>query len=245
MNSHTIAFSPQTYARTGGIIYLFIIVAAAFGEMVVRGSLIDWSDVGATATAIRASETLFRAGLAAELLTCACDVIMALILYVLLRPVSRNLALLGAMMRLVFVGVYAVTKLFEVAALVTLGDASHLPSFTAEQLQSLAYISLRVHSLGYGASLLFFGACCIIFGYLIRKSGYLPWVLGLLLEIAGAGYVVFSLAQILSPAMAARYLFPWLMLPAFVAELGLALWLTVKVVDLSTLKKREPAVGMA
>jgi hypothetical protein len=151
---------PQVYARIGGLLYLFIIVAAGFGELFVRNRrnrLIRWGDAAATANNILTSETLFRVGLAGEMLTCVCDVALAVILYVLLRPVSRNLALLAAFFRLTFAGVYGVTKLFEVAALVALGAAGNLKALAPQQLHDLAYVSLRVHSLGYGASLLFFG----------------------------------------------------------------------------------------
>jgi hypothetical protein len=118
MASYTDEASPQKYARIGGLLYLFIIVAAGFGELFVRNRLIVWGDAAATASNILSSETLFRAGLVGEMLTCACDVALALILYVLLRPVSNNLALLAAFFRLTFVGIYGVTKLFEIAALV-------------------------------------------------------------------------------------------------------------------------------
>lgn len=219
---------PQTYARVGGMLYLFIIVVALFGEVFVRGSLIVPRDPAATANNILGSEMLFRVGLTGEMLTCVCDVALAMILYILLRPVNRSLALLAAFFRLTFVGIYGVAKLFEIGALATLGGADYLRAFEPQQLQDLAYVFLRVQSLGYGASLLFFGFCCVVFGYLIHQSGYLPRILGSLLMIGGVGYVVFSLAQMLAPAFAAKYLFPWAILPAFPAELGLALWLTVK-----------------
>ena len=90
-----------------------------------------------------------------------------------------------------------------------LGGADYLKAFAPQQLHDLAYVLLKVHSLGYGASLLFFGFCCVVFGYLIHQSGYLPRILGALLVIAGVGYVVFSLAQMLAPAFAAKFLFPW------------------------------------
>jgi Domain of unknown function (DUF4386) len=230
--------SPQAYARIGGILYLFIIVAAGFGELFVRGNLIVWGDAAATANNILGSETLFRVGLAGEMLTCVCDVALAMILYVLLKPVSRNLALLAAFFRVVFVGIYGVTKLFEIAALVALGDAGHLKAFDPQQLHDMAYILLKVHSYGYGVSFLFFGFCCVLFGYLIRNSGYLPRIIGVLLVVGGLGYIVFSLAQMLAPAFAARFLFPWIILPAFLGELGLALWLTVKGVDLPKWEER-------
>jgi len=143
-----------------------------------------------------------------------------------------------AFFRLTFVAVYSVAKLFEIAALVALGGTGILKAFTPPQLHDLAYLSLRVHSLGYGASLLFFGFCCILFGYLIYRSGYLPRTLGVLLVIGVWGYVAFSLAQMLTPAFAGRFLFPWLMLPAFPAELGLCLWLLVKGVDLPKWRDR-------
>jgi hypothetical protein len=230
---------PQTYARIGGILYLFIIVAALFGESFVRDNLIVWHDAAATAGNILDSETLFRVGLAGEMLTCVCDVALALILYVLLRPVIHSVALLAAFFRLTFVAIYSVAKLFEIAALAALGGADYLKALNAEQLHEMAYLFLRAHALGYGASLLFFGFSTFFFGYLIFRSGYLPRVLGTLLMIAGVGYAGFSLMQMLAPAFAGRYLFPWLMLPGFVAELGLALWLTVKGVNIPMWNARQ------
>ena len=82
--------SPQTFARVGGMLYLFIIVAALFGEGFVRDSLIVPHDPAATANNILGSEMLFRLGLAGEMLTCVCDVALAMILYFLLRPVSST-----------------------------------------------------------------------------------------------------------------------------------------------------------
>jgi len=243
MTDRSPEISPQIYARVGGILYLFIIVSALFGESLVRGSLIVTHDAAATAGNILGSETLFRVGLAGEMLTCVCDVALALILYVLLRPVIQSVALLAAFFRLTFVGIYGVAKLFEIAALAALGGADYLKALNLQQLRDLAYLFLRVHALGYGASLLFFGFSCMFFGYLIHRSGYLPRVLGALLMIAGVGYAVFSLMQMLAPAFAGRYLFPWLMLPGFVAELGLALWLTVKGVNLPMWNARQPGAS--
>lgn len=74
MASYTDEASPQEYARIGGLLYLFIIVAAGFGELFVRNRLIVWGDAAATANNILGSETLFRVGLVGEMLTCVCDV---------------------------------------------------------------------------------------------------------------------------------------------------------------------------
>lgn len=238
MTGRALDRSPQTYARIGGILYLFVMVAALFGEAFVRGRLIVPGDAIATANNIVGAEKLFRVGLAAEMLTCVCDVALALILYVLLKPIHRNLSLLAAFFRLTFVAFYSVSKLFEIAALAALGRADYLKAFERQQLHALAYLSLTIHDYGYGASLLFFGVCTALFGYLVHKSGYLPTVIGVLMVIAGVGYAVYSLAQIVSPAFTSRALFPWLLLPGFFAELGLCLWLMVKGVNLPKWEER-------
>ena len=106
-------------------------------------------------------------------------------LYVLLRPVSRTLALLAAFLRLTFNSVYAVSKLFLVATLIVLGDADYLNALDPQQLHALAYLSLSLHSHGYSLSLMFFGFSCLLLGYLIVRSGYLPRTIGALLVLGG------------------------------------------------------------
>jgi Domain of unknown function (DUF4386) len=198
--------SPQHYARIGGILYLVIGVGGVFAEA-VRGRLIVRGDAAATANNILNSEMLFRVGLAGEMIVLVCDVAVAMILYVLLRPVNRNLALLAAFLRVTHAGVYGLVGLFQLAAVVLLGGDDFLQAFDSQQLQALAYLSLRLHGYGYGVSLIFFGVSLVVLGYLIFRSQYLPRVLGALLVIAGLCYLVNSFAQILAPAFAAS-LFP-------------------------------------
>jgi len=231
MTTRTPEASPQTYARIGGILYLFIIVAALFAEVSVRGGIIVRGDAAATASNLLGSETLFRVSVAGEALTWLCDLALAMILYVLLEPVSRSLSLLAAFTRVAFVAVYAVSKLPLLAAIGLLEGEDFLKAFDPQQLQALSYLSLRLHGLGYGLSLILFGFHCAVVGYLIYRSGYLPRIMGILWVIAGAGYLISSFAQILAPPLT-RLLFPWIVLPALPAELGLALWLLVKGVDL-------------
>jgi hypothetical protein len=240
MTSRVEETSPQTYARIVGLLYLFIIVAALFGEAYARGSLIVHGDATATAHNLLASETLFRAGTAAELLTCVCDVTVAILLYLLLQPVSRSWSLVAAAQRLVFVAVYACAKLFLLATVLLLDGSDFLKTFRPDQLHSLAYLTLRLHDAGYGLSLIFFGVHCLLLGYLIYRAGYLPRTLGVLLVIAGVGYLINSFVDILAPTFG-RNLFPWILLPAFFAELGLCLWLLVKGVDLPKWEERARA----
>jgi len=81
--------------------------------------------------------------------------------------------------------------------------------------------------LGFGVALIFFGVECVILGYLIHRSAYMPRSIGILMQIAGVCYVVNSVALLLSPALSSQ-LFPTILIPSLIAELSLALWLVVK-----------------
>jgi uncharacterized protein DUF4386 len=223
---------PQTYARTGGVLYLIIIVVGLFGEAFVRNRLVVSGDAMATASNLRSMESLWRLHIAAELFLLICAVSLLLILFVLLRPVSRDLALLAVFFNLVSIGVEAATTLYLVGALFPLGNAGYLKAFAPEQLYAMASLSLKLHSYGFGMSLIFFGCFCLVIGYLIFRSRYLPKALGILMQIAGLSYLTNSFALVLAPAFANR-LFPAILLPAFVGETSLCLWLLVKGVNIA------------
>jgi Domain of unknown function (DUF4386) len=229
--------SPQSYARVGGLLYLTIIGVGTFGELVARGSSVVSRDAAATAHNIMASPLLWRAGIAGDLLMHVCDVGVMLVLYVLLRPVNRNLAMLAVLFNLIQTAVLVASKLTLLLPLFLLGDAEYLKAFSAQQLQALAYVSLRTHDYGVGVGLVFFGVECFVTGSLIFRSGYLPRTLGILMLLAGASYLTNSFALILYPPLASR-LFPAILLPAFVAESSLALWLLLKGVDLTKWAQR-------
>jgi uncharacterized protein DUF4386 len=221
---------PQVYARIGGILYLVIIIAGATGELFVRGSLAVSGNAAATAANILGSPHLWRAGIAGDLVMHVCDVGLMIVFYVLLRPVNRNLALLAVLFNLVQTSVLVANKMNLVTPLFLLGDAPYLKAFTPEQLQALSYVAIRAHDYGFGFGLIFFGVECVVIGYLIVRSTYLPAALGVMMQIAGVCYVINSFAVLLYPPLGSR-LFPFILLPPFIAELSLALWLLVKGVD--------------
>ena len=242
MTRRAVAAAPQTYARLGGILYVFIIVVGIFGELVVRGGLIVEGDAAATANNILGSETLFRAGLAGDILGYVASIAVAMILYVLLEPVSRNLALLSAFLTITANAIFGLNGLFHLGAVVVLGDADALRGFDPQQLQALAYLSLRLHGFGFAIGLIFFGCFLVLLGYLVYSSGYLPRSIGVLLVVGGLGYLTNSFAQVLAPALAASLL-PWVLLPPFLAESGLALWLTVKGVNVPMWEQQARGQG--
>jgi len=224
--------SPKTLARIGGALYVFIIVAGIFGELFVRGALIVSGNAAATAANVAAHEGLWRLGIAGDLAMHVADLPLLVILYVLMRPVNRDLALLVVLFDAVQSAVLVASKMNLLTPLFAGGDAAYLKAFTPEQLEALSYLSMRMDSHGFGFGLIFFGCGCLVLGWLIRKSGFLPWILGALIQLAGACYLVNSFAMILAPSLAGA-LFPAIMLPPFVAEASLALWLLVKGVDVS------------
>jgi len=222
--------SPRFKARVAGALYLIGGTLGGFAEVFVRGKLVVSGDPGATATNILAHESLYRLGGVADLISLACDTAVALLFYDLLKPTSRSLSLLAAFFRLTWVAPMALNSLNYFAPLVLLGSAHYLTVFKPDQLQTLAYTALRLHAQGYNICLVSFGFTCLLIGYLIFRSTFLPRTLGVLMAIAGLCYVVNSFANFLWPAFA-RPLFPWILLPAFPGEFGLMLWLLVKGVN--------------
>ena len=217
----------QRLARVGGALYLIIIVIGALGEAVVRGSIVVAGDAAATAANLRSMEGLWRLGVAGEIVLLACATGLTLILYVLLRPVSRDLALLTALFNLVCIAVEAVAAVSLATALLPVTNAAIANASSPEQLSVMAMLSIRSHTLGFGIALIFFGVECVILGHLIARSGYMPRVIGVLMQIAGVCYLINSFSLILSPPLSSR-LFPAILLPSLIAELSLALWLLLK-----------------
>ncbi len=208
--------SARVYARTCGFIYVFIFVAGLFGEVFVDGRLVVEGDAAATAAKIVGSEQLWRAGTFAQSVTLLCDVAVAWLLYILLAPVNRNLALLAALFRLVYVPVYAFAVIAHYAALPL--AQNHLPEAAA--------FALREHNAAWAISLLFFGMNLFLAGYLIARAPIRVQWLGIALEIAGICYVVNTCMILMAPKVHALF-FPWILLPPFFGELSLCVWLLV------------------
>jgi hypothetical protein len=153
------------------------------------------------------------------------DTALAAILYVLLRPVDRVLALIATFLHLMATATFAFAELFYFIPSLLLGGDSYLRSFTADQLNTLALLSLNVYAFGGVVFLLFYGLGSIGFGYLIVRSGYIPAVLGFLLLIGGVGFVLRNFALVLVPSISTTFVH----LPTIIAILVLGLWLVARV----------------
>lgn len=228
----------QAYARAAGVVYLVIIIIGLLGESFIRGTLVVGGDPEATARNILAAEWLWRLGVAGQDLLLICAVALTLAFYVLLRPVSKNLTLAFTFFALISLAVESVSALHLHAVLAPLADVAYLNAADPGLLHLLSYQSIVAHSHALGLALIFFGVEILIVGYLIRKSGYFPKVVGTLMQIAGVCYLVNSFSMILSPPLQ-EMLFPAILMPALIGEGAFCLVLLFKGVSVAEWRRRN------
>src|ERR1700682_2311845 len=213
----------QRYARIAGVLFLLSMVAGGFGEAYVPSKLIVSGQATAPAANLRNFAFLYRLGFASFLIESLCDTALALILYVLLKPINKQLSLLAAFFGLMATATFAFAELFYFAPQLILGRP-YLNTFTPDQVNSLALLSLKFY--GYAGMLFtaYYGMAWIVRSYVIFRSSYLPKFLGVLVAIGGIGFVVRTFLLILAPAYASDVL---LML-MFPGVLIMNVWLLVK-----------------
>jgi Domain of unknown function (DUF4386) len=212
--------SPRLKARIAGVFYLLEMLTGGFALFVAVRLFVS-DDAAATATNILAHESLFRLGFAANLIQFACYIAVTALFYDLFKPVNRSLSLLAAFFSLVGCAIGAVSCLFYLAPLVVLGRAQYLSLFKLEQLQALALMFVKLYAQCFNISFVFFGFYCLLIGYLIFRSTFLPRILGVLMVFAGLGWLSF-----LSPPLA-KYLSLYTLALGLLGEGSLMLWLLV------------------
>ncbi len=225
MNNKINNISQRKTARLAGILYLLTIVFGIFAQ-VVRSNLIVPGDALATASNIMASESLFRIGFISDLTMITCYFLTACVLYMLLKPVNKNLALLFVLFTLGSVSILFINMLNHFAALLLLSGADYLTVFGVDQLNGLVMLFLNLHTHGYFIAQIFFGLWLLPLGYLVYKSGYFPRILGVLLMIACFGHLIEFFTMFLFPNYEA-IAYPGLVV-ATIGELGFCGWLLFK-----------------
>jgi hypothetical protein len=211
--------APRNKARLTGAVYLLGGTAGAFSEVFVLSRLVDPGNAVTTASNILAQKPLFWAGFTAALISAACQIIMAALFYGLFRHVSRSVSLMAAFFLLMEGAILAVGSLFQLASMLLLEPAQYLSAFPVEQTQAFALLLLNLDTQAFNISLVFFGFWCVLIGFLIFRSTFMPRMIGILMALAGVGYLT-----ILSPPLAS-YLSPYNLAPAALGEPALILWL--------------------
>jgi len=218
--------SQSKAARVVGFSYLLAMATAVFG-FYVRGHVIVPGNAAETARNVLASELLFRAGIASDVITFVTDIALITALYVVLRPVNRNLALLAAFWRLMETAVLLVVTLNGFDVLRILSGAHYLGVFEADRLQALARLSLGAYFAGYNVGFVFLGLGSAVFSYLWLKSGYIPRALAVLGVFSSLLLAACNFAFILFPGLS-KTVGPIYMAPMGVFEVTMGFWLLLR-----------------
>jgi hypothetical protein len=230
--------SPRFKARMAGVCQLMEAVTAAFGEVIIPGKLVVAGNAAATAANILGHQRLFWLGFVLSLIGVALHIAWALLMFELLKPVNRSLSRLAAFVILVGCAIQALTSLLYLAPLIILQGGSSLSAFTPVQLQALALVFLKLNQYAFNIDLVFFGLWCVLTGYLIFRSTFLPRILGVLLAIDGLGFVTY-----LYPPLAYHLFMPYLAVASALGEIPLELWLIVMGVNAQRWKEQASASG--
>jgi hypothetical protein len=224
--------SPRLEGRVAGLFWLLTAVFGMF-SMSTRGKFVVPGDAAATAANLLAQESLYRTGVAADLVATVCYLVATLLVYDLLRPVSKTISLLAAFFSAAGCATGIISLVFSLSPFVVLRKAPLLGTANAEQLQS---VFLGIGTQAHIVTFVFFGLHCLLVGVLILRSKLLPRWIGALMVFAGVSWMTYSLANLLAPSFG-RLLFPYILIPGAVGEMSLTLWLllvSVKVEEKSS-----------
>jgi hypothetical protein len=223
--------SPRTKARFAGLFYLLYTATGSWGYSVSQ-RLVVGGDAAATASNILAKEPLFRLAIAANLVSAACYIVVTALLYEIFKPVDRTVSRLAAFFNLTSCAIGAFDSLFQLAALDVLKGGPYLSVFSAQQLQGLALLFLKLNIRALDMGQIFFGFQWIAIGYLIIRSIFLPRIFGAIAAFSGLWY----LTRLYPPLVSA--LFPYTLIVPAIGVMVLILWLTIKGVDAQRWKEQ-------
>src|SRR6266705_1188183 len=218
--------STKNPGRFAGLLYLLTSIPGAFALIYVPGKLIVHENATATANNIAASETLFRLGIAVQLISQAGFIFLALALYDLLKGVSRRHASLMVTLIVVSIPIAFANELNSIAALVLVRGADFLSIFDKPQREALAMLFLNLHFYGFVVAAVFLGLWLFPLALLVYRSRFLPRFLGVWLALAGFAWVILSLTGVLSPQYQDK-VFTYSQ-PAVFGELAFMFWLLIK-----------------
>ena len=221
------ADTARQYGFWIGVLYVITIIAGGWGEAYVPNTLLLAGDAVGTAHKVASSVGLFRASFAAYLLESVCDITLNVLLYALLRPVSRNLAFLAVCFGLMATSIYIAGEMLYFAAALPAVDADVARAVSAEVKTAFTYLCLTIYGYVNGIFATFYGTAALVRGYLMLRSGYLPRALGGLFMLGGVCFIMKNFLVVLAP----QYDFPYVLAPMFLAMIALTLWLWIKGID--------------
>jgi len=221
MTEPIIQRSPRSLARIAGVFDFLEGLASGFGQIIIPGMLVVAGNAAATAANILAHGSLFRFSILAALIGIACHVVWIFLFYKLFKPVNRSISLLAVFFGLVAVAIQVFSSLLQAAPLIIMEAGQSFSAFNIEQLQALTFMFLRFSARAFNIYPAFFGIWCVLIGYLIFRSTFMPRILGVLEALAGLCWLTFFWPTL------GHYLSPYNQIVATPGELSLMLWLLV------------------
>lgn len=212
-------------ARRAGAVYFVFLVVGLFGMLGFSGFMVS-GDAGATARNILAAEGTYRLGILTDFVTLLVFLVLVVSLYGLLKDVDRWHARFMVLLVVVGVAIGCVNLLGKIGPLILLHGTFWSGVFTKPQLEALALGCLDLTTSGNDITSVFWGLWLFPFGILVFKSTYLPRILGILLLVAGVGYVATGVTAIAAPvysSVVSRFAMPLLF-----GEFPIIFWLLIK-----------------
>ena len=220
------------YARLAGFMYLFVDLAFLLGLLITSRFQVP-GNFAETAHKIIGSEMLYRIGLSSTLIGGLCTVFLAMGLYVAVKPIDNNLALLALVFRLAEATLYGVLSVFTLIVLKLYTGVDSVNVFDAKQLSVLVDVHSVAGSAAFNIAAIFFSMGSILFFYLFLKSNYIPKVLSALGLFGSALVTIVCFGSLILPQQAKLLQFGWG--PLALAEILVGLWLLFKGVNLRPL----------
>jgi hypothetical protein len=229
--------SPRFKARIAGLFELLEALTSGFGQVIVPRMLIVSGNAAATAANVLTHGLLFKLAIVSGVVGAACHVVWTYLFYELFKPVNRSLSLLAAFVSLVAIGLQVLSSVLQLSYLAVIEKVPITSAFSREQLHTLGLMLLQIGSRAFDTYLVFFGLWCVLIGYLIVRSAFLPRIIGVLEAFAGLCWLTFLWRPL------ATYLSPYNQALAGIGELSLMFWLLVMGVNAQRWRERANAAA--
>ncbi|MDN4601483.1 DUF4386 domain-containing protein [Paenibacillus sp. F6_3S_P_1C] len=215
-------------AVTVGITLIIMALAAFFSYSYIHGKLVVPGDASTTFNYITASYGLFKAEILGWIIILISDVVVSWALYIFLKPVHKNLSLLGACLRLIYSSLLGIAILNLLMVMLLSGHSK--PSLPMEQTQALMILCLEAFEQFWSVGLVVFGSHLLIVGYVALKSNCIPKAISILVLLAGIGYIIIHLSKTFLSQYDAliTVLQVVFAIPMVAGELGLGIWMLIK-----------------
>ncbi len=242
MTNHIVEKSQHKAAGVAGFMFLFSFIVPTLNWAFVLSKLNVPENVAATAKNIMANELQFRIGLSIELIMAVGLVVLALALYIILKPIGRNLALLAVLWKLAEATIAAVIVLGTFIALQLLNETAHITGFTPAQLQATVGFLLNEHTVLYSFPMVFLGLDMMVFSYLLFKSKYIPGILASFGILSFALILIHSFTTLIAPEYAMRLTIQTICYtPSGIFEIIIGIWLLVKGLNVQKMDNHDQA----